>query len=74
MILSTVEEWNNNNNNNNDNNNNTNIMGAFPCEACSIALNMCKYKNKKHMYIRLPKQHVSKQSCSNIQLSSKDWY
>ena len=28
----------------------------------------------KHMHIRHPKQHVSKQSCSNIQLSSKDDY
>ena len=25
-----------------------------------------------HMHIRHPKQHVSKQSCSNIQLNSKD--
>ena len=28
--------------------------------------------NTKHMHIRHPKQPVSKQSCSNIQLSSKD--
>ena len=37
-------------------------------------LNKCKYKNTKHMHIRHPKQHVSKQSCSNTQLSSKDGY
>ena len=30
--------------------------------------------NTKHMHIRHPKQHVSKQSCSSIQLSSKDEY
>ena len=29
-------------------------------------------QNIKHMYIRHPKQHVPKQSSSNIQLSSKD--
>ena len=29
-------------------------------------------QNVKHMHIRGPKQHVSKQSSSNIQLSSKD--
>ena len=28
-------------------------------------------QNTKHMHIRHPKQHVSKQSCSNIQLSSE---
>ena len=38
---------------------------------CSIALR-CKYKNTKYMCMRHPKQHASKQSCSNIQLSSKD--
>ena len=32
------------------------------------ALNKCKYKNIKHILIRHPKQHVSKQSCSNVQL------
>ena len=31
-------------------------------------------QNIKHMHIRRPKQHVSKQSCSNIQLSSKDGF
>ena len=29
-------------------------------------------QNIKHMQVRHPKQHVSKQSCSNTQLSSKD--
>ena len=33
-----------------------------------IALKRCKYKNTKHMHIRHPKQQVSKQSYSNIQL------
>ena len=50
------------------------FLSAFPCETCSIVLNKCKYKNTKHMHIRHLKQHVSKQSCSNIQLSSKDGY
>ena len=31
-----------------------------------------KALNIKHMQARHPKQHVSKQSCSNIQLSGKD--
>ena len=38
----------------------------------TIALNKCKYLNIKHMHIRHPKQHVSIQSLSNIQLSSTD--
>ena len=46
------------------------IMSAFPYETCSIALNRCKYKNTNHMHIRHLKQQVSKQSCSNMQLSS----
>ena len=27
-------------------------MSAFPCETSSIALNRCKYKNRKHIHIR----------------------
>ena len=34
----------------------------------------CKYKNTKHMHIRHPKQHVSRQSCSNIQQSRKEGF
>ena len=54
------------------------IMSVFlerlSCETCSNALNKCKYKNTKHMHTRHPKQHVSEQSCSNIQLRRKDGY
>ena len=37
-----------------------------------ICTEQVQYKNTKHMHIRHPKQHVFKQSCSDIQLSSKD--
>ena len=47
------------------------FWSAFPCEICSIALNRCKSKNTEHLHVRPCKQHVSKHSCSNIQLSSK---
>ena len=50
------------------------FYSSFPCETCSTALNKCKYKNTKHTHLRHPIQHVSKKSCSNIHLSSKDGY
>ena len=46
------------------------FWSAFPRETCSTALNKCRDKNRKHMHIRHSKQHVSKQSGSNIELSS----
>ena len=42
------------------------VLERLSCEAYSIALNKCKYKNIKRMHIGYPKQHGSKQSYSNI--------
>ena len=35
-------------------------------------LSTCLFLSNKHVQMRYPKQHVSKESYSNIQLSNKD--
>ena len=75
---------NNNDNNNNDdnnddgddNNNNDNneriYSEPFHVKHAQLRCISANTKNTKHMYTRHPKQRVPRQSCSNVQLSSKD--
>ena len=55
--------------NNNDNNNNNERIYRVPFHVKHAWLRWTG-ANTKHMHIKHPKQQVSKQSCSNIQLSS----
>ena len=73
LLLRTYNDNNNNNynNNNNNNNNNNKCIPRVPFHVKHLQLRRTG-AIIKHVHISHSKQHVSKQSCSNIPLSSKD--
>ena len=63
-----IDDDDNNSNNNNNNNNSCILRVPFHVKYAE----QVQVQNIKHMHIRHPKQQLSKQSCSNIQLGYTD--